>query len=146
MAEGGPSGSGEAPIIIDDDEADINLDVETAGVVNKWEAQHHKCLVEDALRDFKCDIEGGMVKDVMKQLVVEFKFIITRMYPAMEEANVVTVLHAIPDCTCLAMQPQMLEVEGMLEDIMPKEDIPISEKMVAEALNIKPLKYAQRTW
>ena len=44
-----------------------------------------------------------MVKDVMKQLVEEFKFIITRMYPAMEEANVVTVLWAIPDCTCLAM-------------------------------------------
>ena len=38
----------------------------------------------------------------------------------------------------------MLEVEGMLEDIMPKEDIPISEKMVAEALNIKPLTYAQK--
>ena len=35
MAEGGPSGSGEASIIIDDDEADINLDVEPAGVVNK---------------------------------------------------------------------------------------------------------------
>ena len=143
MAEGGPSGSGKAPIIINDDEADINLDVEPAGIVNKWEAQHHKCLVEDALWDFKCHIEGGMVKDVMKQLVEEFKFIITRVYPAMEEADV-TVLHAIPDCTCLAMWPQMSEVEGMLEDIMPKEDIPISEKMVAEALNLKPLMYAQK--
>ena len=35
MAEGGPSGSGEAPIVINDDEADINLDVEPAGMVNK---------------------------------------------------------------------------------------------------------------
>ena len=35
MAEGGPSSSEEAPIIIDDDEADINLDVEPAGIVNK---------------------------------------------------------------------------------------------------------------
>ena len=64
-----------------------------------------------------------MIKDVMKQLVEEFKFIITRVYPAMEEVDVVTVLCVIQDCTCLAMQPQMSEVEGMLEDIMPKEDI-----------------------
>ena len=103
MAEGGPSGSEEAPIIIDDDKADINLDVESTGVVNKQEAQHHKCLVEDALQDFKHHIVGGVIKDVMKQLVEEFKFIFTRVYPAMEEANVVAVLHAIPDCTCLAM-------------------------------------------
>ena len=49
MAKGGQSGSGEAPIIIDDNEADINLDLEPVGIVNKQEAQHHKCLVEDAL-------------------------------------------------------------------------------------------------
>ena len=35
MAEGGPSGSGEAPIVIDDNKANINLDVDPAGVVNK---------------------------------------------------------------------------------------------------------------
>ena len=87
-----------------------------------------------------------MIKDVMKQLVEEFKFIITRVYPAMEEAMMLSaVLCVIPDCTCLAMRTtDMLEVEGMLEDIMPKEDIPISEKMVAEALNIKPLTHAQK--
>ena len=32
----------------------------------------------------------------------------------------------------------------MLEDIMPEEDSPISEKMAAEASNIKPLMYAQK--
>ena len=32
----------------------------------------------------------------------------------------------------------------MLEDIMPVEDIPDSEKMAAEASNIKPLTYDQK--
>ena len=84
MGEGGPSGSGEAPIIIDNDDIDINLDVELAGIVNKHEVQHHKHLVEDALHDFKRHIESGIIKDVMKQLVKELKSIITRVYPAME--------------------------------------------------------------
>ena len=35
MAEGGPSGSGETPIIMDDDDDDIAI--ELVGVVNKQE-------------------------------------------------------------------------------------------------------------
>ena len=38
----------------------------------------------------------------------------------------------------------MSEVEGMLEDIMPEEDIPISEQMAVEVLNIKPLTCTQK--
>ena len=77
----------------------------------------------------------------MKQLVKEFKSNIKRVYPAMEETNVIAVLQMIPDCTCLAMRSQTSEIEGMLEDIMPVEDIPDSENMAAEASNIKPLTY-----
>ena len=51
MRGGGPSGSGEAPIIIED--VEIDLDVEPAGIVNKHEAQLHKWLLEDALCNFK---------------------------------------------------------------------------------------------
>ena len=40
MAEGGPSGSGGAPIIIDND--NINLHIELVGIVNKREVRHHK--------------------------------------------------------------------------------------------------------
>lgn len=144
MAEGGPSRSSNAPISIEDDEADLNLDVKPASVVNQREAQHHKHLVGDAIHDFKWCIKGGIVKDVMKQLVEEFKFIIILVFPAMEEANVIAVLHAIPDCTCLAMWPQTSQIEGMLEDIMPKEDIPISKKMAVEDLNIWLLMYDQK--
>ena len=36
MAEGGPPGaSGDVPIIIEDEEANINLDVEPTGIVNR---------------------------------------------------------------------------------------------------------------
>ena len=90
MREGGPSGTGEAPIIIDDD--DVNLDIEPVGVVKKHETQLHKWLLEDALHDFKRRIESRVIKDVMKQLVEEFKAIIMRVYPAMEEADIIAVL------------------------------------------------------
>ena len=70
MAEAGPSGgSGNAPIITDDEEADINLDAKLTGVINRWDPLHHKRLIEDALWDFKRHIKMGIIMDVMKQLV-----------------------------------------------------------------------------
>ena len=66
----------------------------------------------------------------MKQLIEELKQIIVCVYPNMEEVDIVAVLQSLPDCTCLAMRLQMSEIEGMLEDIMPEEDIPDSGKMV----------------
>ena len=44
----------------------------------------------------------------------------------------VAVLHLIPDCMCLAMIPQTSEVKGMLEELIPEEDIPEGGKFAAE--------------
>ena len=101
-------------------------------------------MIEDALHNSKCCIDGGIIKDDMKQLIEELKQITAHVYPTMEEADVVAVLRSIPDCTCLTMRPQTSEIEGMLEDIMPEEDILDSRKMAAEALNIWLLTYDQK--
>ena len=50
----------------------------------------------------------------------------------MVEADMVAVLHLIPDCMCLAMIPQTSEVKGMLEELIPEEDIPEGGKFAAE--------------
>ena len=145
MAEVGPSGVlGDAPTIIDEEEADINLNIKLTGVINRWEVQHHKPLIEDALWDFRKRIEMGIIKDIMRQLVEEIKQIIIHMYPTMEEADIVVLLWVIPNCTCLAMWPQTSEVEGMLEELMPKQDIPNSGRMAAESSNIHLLMYDQK--
>ena len=80
----------------------------------------------------------GIIMNMMKQLVEEMKQVIIHVHPTMVEADVV-VVHAIPDCTCLARRPQTLEVEDILEEMMPEEDIPNSGKMAAEASDICPL-------
>ena len=38
----------------------------------------------------------------------------------------------------------MMEIEGMLEDLMAEEEIPEGHKIAAVALNIKPLMYDQK--
>ena len=49
--------------------------------------------------------------------------------PQMKDANVLDVLRATKDPTCLAIHPQMEEIEALLEEVIPSEEIPSSESV-----------------
>ena len=66
------------------------------------------------------------------------------MFPTIAEANVITILRAIPDCTCTALRDQSEEHEKYLEEIMPEEDIPEGEKIAANVSQVKALTYEQK--
>ena len=51
-----------------------------------------------------------------------------RLIPSMSDANPITMLKMIKHPTCSALQPQMEEVETLLEEHMPDEDIPSGPK------------------
>ena len=70
--------------------------------------------------------------------------VIKQVFQTIAEANVITILRAIPDCTCTALNDQSEEHERYLEEIMPEEDIPEGEKVVADVSQIKPLTYNQK--
>ena len=48
--------------------------------------------------------------------------------PSMTEANVLDILHSDP--TCLAICPHSEEVEGLLEELIPSEEIPSSSSII----------------
>ena len=102
-------------------------EVDPAGVINKREAMHHCQLISDAVQDFARWIKEGEIWDVLKQLVEEVQMVIKRVFPTIAKANVITILRAIPDCTCTALRDQSEEHERYLEEIMPEEDIPEGE-------------------
>ena len=66
------------------------------------------------------------------------------MLPTRAEANVITILRAIPDCTCTALRDQSEEHEQYLEELMPEEDIPEGEKIVADVSQVKVLTYDKK--
>ena len=70
--------------------------------------------------------------------------VIKWVFPIIAEANVIAILKAIPNCTCTALRDQSEEHERYLEQIMPEEDIPEGEKVVADVSQIKPLTYHQK--
>ena len=50
--------------------------------------------------------------------------------PSMKEADTLDILQSIKDPTCLAIHPQSEEVEGLLEEIIPSDDIPSGSSVI----------------
>ena len=143
MAEGSlpsiaPSLGKQAPV--DEDEPEVD----PAGVINKREAAYHHQLITDAVQDFTWRIKDGEIQDVLKQLIEEVQMVIKWVFPSIAKANAITILRSIPNCTCTALRDRSEEHEQYLEDIMPDEDIPEGEKIVADVSQVKALTYDQK--
>ena len=126
MAEGGLPPTAppvEKPIPVEEDKPEVDL----VGVINKREAAHHHHLISNALQDFARWIRDGKIQDVLKQLIEEVQAVIKCVLTAITEADVITILRLIPDCTYTALRDQSEENEQYLEDLIPEEDIPEGE-------------------
>ena len=50
-------------------------------------------------------------KDIMREALESFKEVTTNVVPMVSEANMMAVLHALKDPKCMALRPQMEEIE-----------------------------------
>ena len=89
-------------------------------------------------------LEGREIKNIIKDVLENFKKVILVVMPSMTEANTPMILKTIKDTTCLALCPQTDEVEGLLKEFMPKEDIPAGLQVLGAVEDIKPLSHDQK--
>ena len=73
--------------------------------INLIEARHYVWRLNKALQVIEAKIEGGEVKDVLKDAVQEFKETICMVMPSMVEENIMDILHSIRDPTRLTICP-----------------------------------------
>ena len=108
-------------IEIEDDEGQ---DTEIHRALNPIEARHHVQRLNEAMLNMEARIQGGEIKDILKDTIQEIKDAICMVMPSMKDAAMLDILRSIKDPTCLAIRPHSEEVEGLLEEIIPNEDIP----------------------
>ena len=111
-------------------EEEVEMEAEPHRAINPIEARHHVQRLNEALQMMEAKIKGGEIKDVLKDTVQEFKETICMVMPSMVEANILDILHSIRDPTCLAICPHSEEVEGLLEELIPSEEIPSSSSVI----------------
>ena len=100
-------------IEINDDE---EQEVETHKALNPIEARHHVQCLTEAMLNMEAQIQDGEIKDVLKDAIKEIKNAILIIMPQMKDADMLDVLRAAKDPTCLAICPQMEELEVLLEE------------------------------
>ena len=67
-------------------------------------------------------------RDILIELVTKFKEAISRVIPAMAEAEIDKVVGSIKDLTCVAVRPKTDVREELLSVLMPLEDAPTEEE------------------
>ena len=83
-------------------------------------------------------------RDILNELVTKFKEAISRVIPAMAEAEVDKVVGSIKDLTCVAVRPKTEVREELLSVLMPLEDAPTEEEAMASIKGRSQLDRNQR--
>ena len=104
---------------------------EPHGAINPHEAAILVHSLDEAVTVLEAQIAETEVRDVLSELVTKFKEAISRVLPAMTEAEVDKVVGSIKDPTCLALRPKTDACEELLEVLMPLEDAPTEEEVMA---------------
>ena len=104
-------------------------EMEPYHTLNPVEARHHVQRLNEAILTMEAKINGGKVKDILKDTIQEIKEAICILMPSMKEANISDILWSIKDPTCLVICPQSEEVEGLLEELIPSNEIPSGSSM-----------------
>ena len=107
--------------------------METHKALNRIEARHHVQCLTEAMLKMEARIQGGEIKDVLKEAIKEIKNAISVVMPQMKDAEVLDDLRATKDPTCLAIHLQTEEIEALLEEVILSEEI-LSGKSVSRSL------------
>ena len=113
------------------------------GAINEDEAKLYVQSVDDIFNNMAKNIKEGM-ENAMEVAITALKQAMEKVIPGTEEAVTGSILKAIWDPTCLAIQRQTEEVEAKLEELMPDEDIPESKNIIQDNGKIEELTEQQR--
>ena len=116
-----PEAESEEVIKIEDNEGQ---EPEIHRAHNPIEVRHHIQRLNEIMLNMEARIQGGEIKDVLKDAIQEINDAIRVVMPLMKDAAILDVLRPIKDPTSLAICPQSEEIEGLLEEIIPSEEIP----------------------
>ena len=74
--------------------------------INPNEAAALVCSLEEAMMVLEAQIAETEERDILNELVTKFKEAISRVIPAMAEAEIGKVVGSIKDLSCVAVRPK----------------------------------------
>ena len=117
---------------------------EVHGIINPNEAAIPVHSLDEAMILLEAQITTGEEKNIMEDTVIKFREAISQVIPNIAEADIKKVTDAISDPTCLVLRPKTEAREELLEVMMPSEDAPGGDEVMASIQGETPLNKNQR--
>ena len=94
------------------------------GVVNPLEAKSHISSLDQVMALIQEQVKAGHTKDLMERAIRDIKTTLANTIPTMQLADISTVAKAIKDNCFKVLLPRSDELDQMLEEIVPIDEIP----------------------
>ena len=99
-------------------------DNDPGGVVNPREAEDHANNLELIMASIEEWVKAGNTRGLLDETLRGIKARLATMTPAMEAAHIDTVTQSIRDKDFKVLSPRSDEVEKLLEEILPGDEMP----------------------
>ena len=99
-------------------------DNDPGSVVNPKQAEDHTNDLESIMASIEEWVQAGDTKGLLDETLRNIKARLATTTPAMEAADIETVAQSIRDKDFKVLTPRSDEVERLLEEILPSEEIP----------------------
>ena len=89
-------------------------------------------------------VDSGDTKDLTEMVIGNIKMTLVNTIPTMQLADLSTVIKAVKDKSFKVLLPRSDEVDQMLEEILPTDDVPRAPDVIKAAQAEEPLTEADQ--
>ena len=100
-------------------------DIPLHSAINEEEAKEYSRSLDNIIIKLDIDIKEE-VYDAMKEAILDYKQVITKLVPGMDAADPDAVWRSIKDKVSLCICPSTEEKEKTLECLLPDQEIPLA--------------------
>ena len=100
------------------------------GVINPEEAKSHVEVLDEMMEMIREKVNANDTKDIAETMIGRIREILANTLTSMEDTKVETVVRAMKDHDFKVLLPRSDEVDQILEEINPTEEIPQAADMI----------------
>ena len=108
-------------------------------VINPKEARSHVDVLDETMEMIQAKMNTNKAENIADTAIERIKATLASTLSMMEDASMTTVVKAIKDCSFKVLLPRSDEVDQMLEEVIPMEEIPQAADVIRVAEATGPL-------
>ena len=122
-----------------EEEGDLKEGHDLHGVINPLEAKSHINNLDQIMAMIQERVDSGNTNDLTGTVIKRIKMTLANTLRMMQEADVITVAMVVKDKSFKVLLPRYEELDQVLEEILPTEEVPRATDVIQAVEAEEPL-------